>query len=79
MLFATFFTEEEIEFDLVPNRITSQEGLDRVLEFMRLVARATGKNAICTHENRADAVILEYQAQSGQFVYSPHHGGSEAL
>jgi len=58
-----FFSETTIEFDLLPNRITSQVELDQVCEFVMVIGRAARKDAILTMENCIEDVILRYDAR----------------
>ena len=60
-----FFCEEEIEFDLDPREMKSDEDLQAVKAFMRTLANVTNKPAILTHENDQEAVILTVQPESG--------------
>ena len=60
-----FFGEQEVEFDLAPNLITSQADLDRVCQFLTVVGRAAGKDAVLTMENCPDWIILRYDVRSG--------------
>ena len=56
-----FFSKEQVEFDLDPSELLGEEDLQGVVGFMRILANATGKPAILTHENDQDAVILTIQ------------------
>jgi hypothetical protein len=53
-----FFDDEEIEFDLDPTDIDGPERLAVVVGFMTVLAEATGKPALLTHENVREAVIV---------------------
>lgn len=55
---AHFFTESEIEFDLDPSELRGQPELDAVVDFLRLLADATGLVTILTPEGFRDAPIL---------------------
>lgn len=59
-----FFSEEQIEFDLDPRDLKSEEDLQAVLAFMSFLANGTAKPAILTHENQQEAVILTVQPSS---------------
>jgi hypothetical protein len=63
-----FFDVEEIEFDLLPNRITSQADLDRVCQFLTVIGRAARKDAVLTMENCRDWVVLRYDVLSDSVV-----------
>ena len=53
-----FFCQDEIEFDLDPRELQSEEDLDALAGFMSILANETGKPAILTHENTQEVVIL---------------------
>jgi hypothetical protein len=53
-----FFIEEEIELDLVPQRVESEQTYDRLLGFMQWLADLLGKPAVLTQENSPDWVIV---------------------
>jgi hypothetical protein len=53
-----FFTSEEIEFDLAPTEIVGQTELDVVVEFVRLIGRASGKRASVCYENSPDKPFM---------------------
>jgi hypothetical protein len=53
-----FFDESEIELDLDPREVAGQSELDAVLEFMRVLAAATRKDALLTPENMHDAPFI---------------------
>jgi hypothetical protein len=53
-----FFDDEEIEFDLDPTDIDGPERLTALVGFMTVLADATGKPALLTHENLREAVIV---------------------
>jgi hypothetical protein len=56
-----FFCEEQVEFDIDPRDVRDEEDFEVIADFMSILADATGKPAILTHENIADAVILTMQ------------------
>jgi hypothetical protein len=56
-----FFDPSEIEFDLLPTDIQDARSLAPVLAFLELLAALTGRRACLTHENRADAIIVEVE------------------
>jgi hypothetical protein len=53
-----FFIEEEIELDLVPQRVEDEQTYDRLLGFMQWLVDLLGKPAVLTHENSPDWVIV---------------------
>ena len=54
-----FFDRGEIEFDLLPADVPDAEALAPVLAFLEVLAALTGRPARLTHENRADAIIVQ--------------------
>lgn len=53
-----FFQVDQIEFDIDPRDIEGQGELTAVVDFMRLVASACGKDVLLTPENLPDAPFL---------------------
>lgn len=66
-----FFFPDEIEFDIDPREITSQESLNRLLGFMRQVGNTISKRVILTPENSRKETIISYEPESGEFRYHP--------
>jgi len=71
---AHFFTETEIEFDLDPREVGSQRELDSILQFMHLLASATGREAILTPENQEHIVIFRVRPNDSRVEYAPFGG-----
>jgi len=69
-----FFTETEIEFDLDPGEVASQRELDAVLQFMHLLANATGRETILTPENQEDIAIFRVRRNEARVEYMPFGG-----
>ncbi len=62
-----FFSEDEIECDLVPNEITSQRDLDALLAFVRQVGDGTRKRVLITPENCRERPLITYDPESKRF------------
>ena len=75
---AHFFSEKEIEFDLNPSEVRSQRELDIIVQFMHLLADATGCETILTPENLRHIAIFRVRPNESSIVYVPFGGFSEA-
>ena len=53
-----FFTEAEIEFDIAPEQVNRPEQFSSLLEFMRELAKITGKSVTLTPESLDDSPVL---------------------
>ena len=73
-----FFEATEIEFDLVPSEVKGQRELDSVIQFMHLLADATGREAILTPENMRHIVIFLVRPNEASVEYTPFGGFNEA-
>ena len=65
-----FFDFEEIEFDIDPRDVRSQEALDSLLGFMRRVGDTVAKPVILTYENDREHPFISYDP--GQRAFSEH-------
>lgn len=63
-----FFCENEIEFDIHPGMVRSQESLDRLCDFMMLIGRAVCKDVLLTPENSPNWTILRYDSAMDRMV-----------
>ena len=63
-----FFTDEEIEFDLDP-RDMRPELLPDVLNFLKLLGRATSKPVLLTVENSPEAEIMRFEPTKTEVEY----------
>jgi hypothetical protein len=63
-----FFTHEEIEFDLDP-RDMRPELLPGILEFLKLLGRATNKPVILAVENSPEAAIMRFEPAKADVEY----------
>jgi hypothetical protein len=53
-----FFTEQEIELDLDPREVNSEERLNSLFRFMKVLGKHLGKEVILTLENSPHLVLL---------------------
>lgn len=63
-----FFTDEEIEFDLNP-RDMRPELLSSILDFLKMLGRATSKPVILTDENSPEATIMRFGPTDTEVEY----------
>jgi hypothetical protein len=66
-----FFTEQEIEFDIDPREITSEEKLSKVFEFMQRIGRLLQKEVIMTPENCQREIVFRYVPETNKIEYIP--------
>ncbi|HNO76944.1 MAG TPA: hypothetical protein PKN33_02705 [Phycisphaerae bacterium] len=59
-----FFTDDQIELDLVPAEI-NETNFPSLLEFIALMARSTGRNVFVTEENSPSRGIFVYNLEAG--------------
>jgi hypothetical protein len=64
-----FFSEEEIECDVVPHEITSQTDLDTLLGFIRQLGDSTRKRVVITPENGPEQPFISYEPESRKFEH----------
>jgi hypothetical protein len=64
-----FFQEDEIEFDLDPQEITSASQAETVAGFMESLGEATQKPVILCYENTQHAVIARCSPETGKVVW----------
>jgi hypothetical protein len=69
-----FFTRDEIEFDIDPREVQGQTQLDALLAFMRLLADATGKDAVLTPENCPEIVVFRRRPNQSGVEYHEFGG-----
>ena len=72
-----FFEQTEIEFDLDPSEVRGQRELDSLVQFMHLLADATGRDAILTPENMTHIVVFRVRPNEACIEYTPFGGFSE--
>ena len=66
-----FFTDTEIEFDLLPQQVRDEATLSAVLGFMTEIGSLLGKTVILTPENWQKSPIFKYDPASQQTTYCP--------
>ena len=66
-----FFTEDEIELDLDPAEIRSQNDLVHLLAFMRELGELLDREVVLTPENADDVPIYRYRPRGGWPEYVP--------
>jgi hypothetical protein len=68
-----FFWEGEIEFDLAPREVNSDERLNQLLDFMRRLGRLLHKDVALTEESWQELEYLRYvYAENDIQVVSTH-------
>ena len=65
-----FFVPEEIELDIDPREVQSQEAMDRVLSFVLRLGRCLEKEVVLTEENSADWVWFRYGPGSDAITFA---------
>jgi hypothetical protein len=66
-----FVWDEEIEFDIDPAEVTSQQTLDDLLSFIRLIGDTIGCLVTLTHENNEAHPFIAYDPGRKDFDYLP--------
>lgn len=61
-----FFTADEIELDVAPGDVATQEALDGLLGFMRGIGDHLRKDVTLTAENSPELVLLRYSVDDGR-------------
>jgi hypothetical protein len=64
-----FFTPEEIELDIDPREVRSQQELDIVMSFMSALGATLLHDVILTEENAPDYVWFRYSHSDGKMHY----------
>lgn len=59
-----FFSDDEIEMDLDPKELMDDRSFALLLEFIRGLGDTLGRDAIVTHENWKEAVLLRYTVRT---------------
>ncbi|HEV7302207.1 MAG TPA: hypothetical protein VGN72_22910 [Tepidisphaeraceae bacterium] len=57
-----FFSAEEIELDVVPNDLQSDDAVCMLIDFMRWLGQVVDRPVVLTHENRREDVILRIES-----------------
>lgn len=66
-----FFDEEEIDFNIEPREIDSDDKVDSIVEFMKQLGNLLGKDIILTPEDSPGAVLLHWSPDSREITYDP--------
>jgi hypothetical protein len=53
-----FFVESEIEMDICPSEVNSEDNFNSLIEFLKWLSKVSNSNVVLTHENSEDHVIL---------------------
>lgn len=64
-----FFTDEEIEFDIDPREIDSEEKLHQLFKFMRRLGQMFQKEVILTPENAQELIIFRYEPETDKIQH----------
>ena len=64
----SFYAEDEIEFDLDPRDVSSEDEFLRVMDFMRLIGKRLAKDVLLTEENAHDFVLIQYRHEHDDIV-----------
>lgn len=57
-----FFKPEEIELDVVPNDLQSDDAVGMLIDFMKWLGQVVDRPVVLTHENRPEDVILRIES-----------------
>ncbi len=66
-----FFAEGEIELDLDPRQVTSEESFDALRQFMEQLAIALQRSILLTPENLGEHPIAKYEPELQSWQYFP--------
>jgi len=69
LIVSHFFSEDEIECDVDPSDLTSQDDLDSLLGFVQQLGDATDKRVIITPENLLTEPFISYSPERRKFDY----------
>lgn len=70
VLHCYFFSDVEIEVDLVAREIKSQGELDEILEFMRSLGKHLVRDVILTEESMAEEIWFKYLVEDDQIRFT---------
>jgi hypothetical protein len=65
-----FFTVDEIELDIDPKEVTSQQELDAIIDVLVGIGKSLDKDVVLTDENCPDSKWFEYNAATGTVVFT---------
>jgi hypothetical protein len=63
-----FYCQDEIEFDLNPRDVTSEDEFLKVIDFMRTIGACLAKDVILTEESAHDYVLIRYRHEEDDIV-----------
>ncbi len=69
VIVAHFFEVTEMEFDIDPREISSQERLDWFIEFLVALGEKLQKDIRVTEENHPDEIWIRYTADTGKVSF----------
>lgn len=69
MVVCHFFTTDEIEMDIEPSEVTSQESLNDLLGLLRLVGDTLQKSVILSYESDEQHPFIIYESSRREFQY----------
>lgn len=65
-----FFSIDEVEFDLDPQEVFSEQKATILAGFLETLGRTTSQRVILTHENLRDLVIAQYDSATDRVIWS---------
>ncbi len=65
-----FFTVDEIELDIDPKEVTSQQELDAVIDVLVGIGRSLSKDVFLTDENLPESIWFRYSAATGMVTFT---------
>jgi hypothetical protein len=66
-----FFSYDEIEFDVDPREVSSEQEEQGIIDFMRALGRLSGREVILTPENYREMALLTYIPEQDEVVHNP--------
>ena len=69
-----FFTDQQIEFDIDPREINSEEKLNQLFGFMRGIGQLLQKEVLLTSENAQEIIIFRYMPDTERVEHNPFGG-----
>jgi len=63
-----FYGEDEIEFDLDPRDVTSEDEFLKIIDFMRMIGQRLRKDVSLTEENVHEAELIRYRHEENDIV-----------
>lgn len=69
IIYCHFFRRKEIEFNIDPSQVESDQKEEGVTNFMRALGRLLNKEVILTPENRQETSLLTYLPEQDEIVH----------